>query len=53
MDKSMEKEYEEYKKNMDLYTPEELKKIILSSGYNKVDMEIDADKHWICYVCRK
>jgi len=50
MDNDSRKEYEEYLGKMNIYAPEQLRKIIAESGYKNIKMEIKEDRHWICYI---
>ncbi|WP_446899074.1 class I SAM-dependent methyltransferase [Clostridium sp. LBM24168] len=50
MDNNSEEQYEEYVDKMNIYTPEELYKIMAKIGYKDIKMEIKEDKHWICYI---
>lgn len=53
IDGDYEAQYKEYIDKMDIYTPEELRKILVDSGYKNVKMDMNKDRHWICYIGEK
>lgn len=38
---------------MKIYKAEELKQLLMSSGFNKVEINTNSKKHWICLIAQK